>query len=58
MGTRKLCSWGRTRIRKKTDKLLALVTEPTHLCMKCGRVANGRKYLCVAAKLEDVAERS
>lgn len=30
----------------------ALVKDPTHLCVKCGRVSNDKKRLCKPEKLE------
>jgi hypothetical protein len=30
----------------------ALVVDPTHLCIKCGRVANDKKLLCEPEKLD------
>jgi len=30
----------------------ALVKEPTHLCLKCGRVSNDKKRLCKPEKME------
>jgi hypothetical protein len=29
-----------------------LVTEPTHLCLKCGRVSNDKKRLCKPERLD------
>lgn len=29
-----------------------LVKEPSHLCLKCGRVSNDKKRLCKPEKLE------
>lgn len=29
-----------------------LVVNPTHLCIKCGRVANDKKLLCEPEKLD------
>jgi len=29
-----------------------LVADPTHLCLKCGRVANDKKLLCKPERLD------
>lgn len=29
-----------------------LVQDPTHICLKCGRVANDKKVLCKSEKLK------
>lgn len=33
-----------------------LVRNPTHLCIKCGRVSNDRKRLCKPLPLDDLAD--
>ena len=42
----------------KTDfgTFVSLVTNPTHVCKKCGRVANSKKLLCKPTKLKAVNE--
>jgi hypothetical protein len=32
-------------------RYLRLVRDPTHLCLKCGRVANDKQRLCRPAKI-------
>ena len=32
-----------------------MVDAPTHVCQKCGRVANKKKYLCKPLKIVSVA---
>jgi hypothetical protein len=33
---------------------ISLIREPTHVCKKCGRVANNKRLLCKPIKLDDV----
>lgn len=42
----------------KTDfgTFVSLVNNPTHVCKKCGRVANSKKLLCKPTKLKAVNE--
>jgi len=41
------------KLRKESpDKYAALVCRPTHLCKKCGRVANRKKLVCQPKKIK------
>ena len=51
MSTRKLCDWSAKRRRTKTDKLRAIVSDATDLCLGCGRAANSRRYLCKPVRI-------
>ncbi len=33
---------------------VSLIRSPTHVCQKCGRVANRKKLLCRPVKMADV----
>lgn len=35
------------------EEFLKIVDEPTHICVKCGRTASGKKYLCGPKKMKD-----
>jgi hypothetical protein len=48
---KELCEWSRDQIKEHFDQLQAIVSQPTHVCPKCGRVANRKKWLCQTKKL-------
>jgi hypothetical protein len=50
--SKKLCDLKKMR-RESPGKYARLVAHPTHLCKKCGRVANGKKLVCKPKKLKD-----
>ena len=39
--------------KKEFGSYVALVNKPRHVCTKCGRAANKKKYLCKPRKIED-----
>ena len=43
----------------KTDikAWLQLVSNPTHICRRCGRLANKKKLLCKSIKLSNVSDK-
>lgn len=41
-----LCKWGKKAIKKKFDEYTEIVRDPRFVCMKCGRVASKKKWLC------------
>lgn len=45
-----LKSW----LKSELKAYAKLVRKPTHLCEKCGRVANGKKLLCNPVKLKQL----
>ncbi|MEE2826581.1 MAG: hypothetical protein VYE64_08135 [Planctomycetota bacterium] len=49
--SKKLCDL--KKLRKESPKKYAqLVSRPSHLCKKCGRVANRKKLVCQPKKLK------
>ena len=45
-----LCELKKT-LKSDFNSFIALVNDPTHVCKKCGRVANSKKLLCKPVKL-------
>ena len=43
---KKICDWKKDRLKERFDEFRGYVIEPTHICAKCGRVANEKKMLC------------
>ncbi len=39
-------------LKSDTRDYMRLVGSPTHLCTKCGRVANSKKLLCSSTRLK------
>lgn len=39
---------------KNMDEYVKAVTDPTHVCTKCGRVSNDKNLLCKSIKLADI----
>lgn len=50
--TKPLCELKKT-LRKDLKAYLQLVKSPTHLCKKCGRMANSAELVCRPMKLKD-----
>ncbi len=42
---KRLCKWKEDDLSKKFDKFKKIVSEPTFVCKKCGRVADKKKWL-------------
>lgn len=53
-----LCKWTKSRIRKESAALLALVEHPTHVCLDCGRAAGSLKVLCEPRSFEKMRAKS
>ena len=53
-----LCKWTKSRIRKESSALLALVEHPTHVCLDCGRAAGSEKVLCEPRSLAKLRGKS
>lgn len=45
-----LCKWKTDDYTRERETLEAIVMEPRFLCLKCGRVANRKKWLCKPVK--------
>jgi len=41
-----LCKWSKREIDKDFEAYAKQVKNASHVCMKCGRAAKGRKPLC------------
>ena len=39
------------RLKADINEYVQLVDQPTHVCKKCGRVANDKKLLCKPLKI-------
>ncbi|KIX14304.1 hypothetical protein [Dethiosulfatarculus sandiegensis] len=50
----KICSWRKKDIQNNLQLFIDIVQNPTHVCMKCGRVANSADRLC---KAEEIVRR-
>ena len=48
---KKLCKWKSEDITKKLSKFSDIVREPQFVCIKCGRVADKKKWLHKPATL-------
>jgi hypothetical protein len=47
-----LCEWKRSEYREKLKLLRTIVARPKSVCLKCGRVADKKKWLCEPEPLE------
>jgi hypothetical protein len=50
--TEPLCKWPRAAYAERFDKLQKIVAEPKFVCLKCGRAAEKKKYLCEPEPLD------
>lgn len=41
-------------LSRDLSKYIKLVDQPTHVCTKCGRVANSKELLCKPLKMDKV----
>ncbi len=41
-----LCKWDKDRIEDKLYQLMKIVKTPGYVCMRCGRAAVNKKWLC------------
>lgn len=46
-----LCKWDKDDIKDDLEKIKAIVTPPTFICLKCARVAKKEEYLCKPVEL-------
>lgn len=51
-----LCKWSKVRLRKDAALLRELVSQPTHVCLDCGRAAGDKKVLCEPQALETLGD--
>ncbi len=51
-GEKELCEWSKKDYHTKFDLLKQIVAEPRFACMKCGRAACDKKWLCKGKPLE------
>ena len=42
---KELCKWKKDEISDKLDELSDIVRNPRYVCIKCGRVADKKKWL-------------
>ena len=49
--TKSLCDLKKT-LKADLQQYVKLVNHPTHICEKCGRVANDKKRLCKPVKIQ------
>lgn len=50
MSKKTLCDL-KKRLKDDLQMYVQLVNQPTHVCKKCGRVANDKKLLCKPLKI-------
>jgi hypothetical protein len=53
MGEKTLCKWGEKQIEKRMKKLKKIVSNPSHVCKKCGRAASNEKVLCKPVSIQE-----
>ena len=53
-----LCKWSKARLRKDAALLHELVSDPTHVCLDCGRAAGDKKVLCEPQRLDRLLPES
>ena len=46
-----LCKLGKKGIEQNLEEIVRIVSKPSFLCIKCGRSASSKKYLCKAVSL-------
>ena len=43
---KQLCDWSKKDLREDFPRLRRIVAEPRYACVKCGRVADKKQWLC------------
>ncbi|MEM6329619.1 MAG: hypothetical protein AAF790_05155 [Planctomycetota bacterium] len=43
---KKICDWSKRDLRESFDQLRIIVERPKFACIKCGRAASAKKWLC------------
>lgn len=51
--SKKMCDFKKALLKEEPKAYMKLVNRPTHLCTKCGRVANEKKLLCSPTKIQE-----
>lgn len=46
-----LCKWPKERFQKDLEELKEAVAKPKFVCIKCGRAARKKGYLCDPVKI-------
>lgn len=49
----RMCKLAKDVLKDEPELYIKLVVDPSHICLKCGRVANKKKRLCDPKKLKD-----
>ena len=52
MASKKLCKWTKEEYKDDFEKLVKIVKKPKYVCVKCGRVAKSKKWLCDEKPIE------
>jgi hypothetical protein len=52
-----LCELSKKGVDKNIVKILAVVTTPEYLCMKCARVSSKKERLCKPSKIESLLDQ-
>lgn len=47
-----LCKWKSESYASQRDELMAIVDDARFVCLKCGRAANRKKWLCKPVKID------
>jgi hypothetical protein len=50
---RELCKWKKSEYAEQFKLLRTIVAQPKYACMRCGRVADKKKYLCEPEPLKE-----
>lgn len=49
---KKICDWSKRDLKERFAELQAIVEQPSYACLKCGRAACAKKWLCKAEPLK------
>jgi len=55
---KELCKWKSDTYGREMETLAAIVSEPRFVCLKCGRAAERKKWLCKPEKLPESRKSS
>ncbi len=47
-----LCKWDKDQIKEEWNALVAIISEPTHICKKCARAVNDKDRVCKPEKIK------